>query len=57
MTPDRVARSAYRGFMFGQRVIVPGIFNAAALLALKVFPHVVTVPIMYGFLKRNLPSH
>jgi short-subunit dehydrogenase len=55
MTADRVARSAYRGFMFGQRVIVPGIFNTAAVIALKVLPHIVTVPIMYGFLKRNLP--
>jgi short-subunit dehydrogenase len=56
MTPDRVARGAYRGFMFGQRVIVPGLFNTAAVLALKVLPHVVTVPIVYGLLKRNLPS-
>lgn len=55
MTPDRVARTAYRGFMFGQRVIVPGIFNTAAVIALKVLPHIITVPIMYGFLKRNLP--
>jgi short-subunit dehydrogenase len=54
MTTDRVARSAYRGFMFGQRVIVPGIFNTAAVIALKVLPHIITVPIMYGFLKRNL---
>jgi short-subunit dehydrogenase len=56
MTADRVARSAYRGFMFGQRVIVPGIFNSAAIIPLKVLPHIVTVPIMYGFLKRNLPA-
>jgi short-subunit dehydrogenase len=55
MTADRVARSAYRGFMFGQRVIVPGIFNIAAVTALKVLPHIITVPIMYAFLKRNLP--
>jgi len=56
MTPDRVARSAYRRFMFGQRVIVPGLFNIAAVIALRVLPHIVTVPIMYGFLKRNLPT-
>ena len=55
MTPDRVARGAYRGFMFGQRVIVPGIFNTVTVLALKVLPHVVTVPIVYGLLKRNSP--
>jgi short-subunit dehydrogenase len=56
MTPDRVARSAYRGFIFGQRVIVPGIFNTVSLFALKILPHIITVPIMYGFLKRNLPE-
>lgn len=56
MTPDRVARSAYRGFMFGQRVIVPGLFNAVSVVALKILPHIITVPIMYGFLKRNLAA-
>jgi uncharacterized protein len=55
MTPDRVARGAYRGFMFGQRVIVPGLFNTVTFLALKVLPHIVTVPIVYGLLKRNSP--
>lgn len=55
MSADRVARSAYRGFMFGQRVIVPGIFNTLSVVALRVLPHIVTVPIMYGFLKRNVP--
>jgi short-subunit dehydrogenase len=55
MSADRVARSAYRRFMFGQRVIVPGIFNTIAVVALRVLPHIVTVPIMYGFLKRNKP--
>jgi hypothetical protein len=42
--------------MFGQRVIVPGVFNTASVIALKLLPHIVTVPIMYGFLKRNLPA-
>jgi hypothetical protein len=41
--------------MFGQRVIVPGIFNTVAVVALRVLPHIVTVPIMYVFLKRNNP--
>lgn len=53
MSPDRIARSAYRGFMFGQRVIVPGIFNTAFVVALKVLPHIVTVPMMRGLLRRE----
>ncbi|AGK59893.1 short-chain dehydrogenase/reductase SDR [Hyphomicrobium denitrificans 1NES1] len=53
LTPDRVAKSAYRGFMFGQRVIVPGIFNTAFVVALKVLPHIVTVPMMRGLLRRE----
>jgi len=53
MTADRVAQSAYRGFMFGQRVIVPGVSNLAFVGALKVLPHIVTVPIMRMLLKRD----
>jgi hypothetical protein len=55
MTPDRVARSAYRGFMFGQRVIVPGIFNKLTYIALRVLPHPLTVPIVYWLLRRPNP--
>lgn len=53
MTADRVARSAYRGFMFGRRVIAPGLFNSAFVVALKVLPHIITVPMMRGLLKRE----
>ncbi|HVX36651.1 MAG TPA: SDR family oxidoreductase [Hyphomicrobium sp.] len=53
MSADRVARSAYRGFMFGQRVIVPGIFNTAFVVALKILPHIVTVPMMRALLRRE----
>ena len=40
LTPERVARSAYFGFMLGRRVIVPGIFNNAMFVALRLLPHV-----------------
>ncbi len=52
MTADRVARSAYRGFMFGNRVIVPGIANVFFFLALKILPHALTVPLVYWLLRR-----
>jgi uncharacterized protein len=52
LTPARVARSAYFGFMLGRRVIVPGIFNTAMFIALRLLPHVLTVPIVSLLLKR-----
>jgi uncharacterized protein len=52
MTPKGVARSAYRGFMLGNRVIVPGISNAFFYLALKFLPHQLSVPMMYWLLRR-----
>jgi short-subunit dehydrogenase len=56
MSSDGVARSAYRGFMFGQRVIVPGIFNPVFVVALKVLPHIITVPLMRALLRRDPPA-
>lgn len=52
MSAESVARSAYRGFMLGNRVIVPGISNLFFFLALRFLPHMVTVPIMYWLLRR-----
>jgi short-subunit dehydrogenase len=52
MSPRRVARSAYFGFMIGRRVIVPGLFNAAFYLTLRVLPHTLTVPIVHWLLWR-----
>ncbi len=45
-SPEAVARSAYRGFLLGQRVIVPGLFNRLAFVFLRFLPHPVTVPVM-----------
>lgn len=52
MSPEGVARSAYRGFMWGNRVIVPGIPNLFFYIALRFLPHVLTVPMMYWLLRR-----
>jgi uncharacterized protein len=52
MSAERVARSAYRGFMFGNRVIVPGLSNFFFFIALRVLPHILTVPLMYWLLRR-----
>jgi short-subunit dehydrogenase len=52
MSPERVAKSAYRGFIFGQRVIVPGVVNAVMFVVLRFLPHALTVPFVYWLLKR-----
>ncbi len=44
--PEKVARTAYRNFRLGQRVIVPGVMNRFAFVALKLLPHPVSIPLM-----------
>jgi short-subunit dehydrogenase len=51
LTPDGVAAYAYRGFQLGLRVIVPGLFNMAMALVLRVAPHRLSVPIVGWLLK------
>lgn len=51
-TPDAVAKSAYRGFMTGQRVIAPGLLTRPALVALKLLPHPISIPLVKWLLAR-----
>lgn len=51
LSPDRVAASVYRGYRMGRRVIVPGIANSIMAVALRVMPHVLSVPLT-GWLLR-----
>lgn len=53
LTPERVARSAYLGFIMGRRVIVPGILNNVMFVALRLLPHFLTVPIVSWLLRRD----
>jgi short-subunit dehydrogenase len=46
-----MARAGYRGFAFGWRVIVPGIFNPFLALAMRVMPHRIVIPIIGWLLK------
>jgi len=50
-SPDRVAAAAYRGFAFGWRVIIPGVFNPALALALRILPHRLGTAIVGWLLK------
>lgn len=54
MQPARVAGAAYRGFMRGQRVIVPGLFNRVLFLCLRILPHPVSVAIVGWLLKPRI---
>jgi len=49
LSPERVARVGARGFSLGRRVIVPGILNTFIVVALRLLPHIVVIPIV-GFL-------
>jgi short-subunit dehydrogenase len=55
MTPEQVAASAYRGFRFGRRVVIPGVFNRLLFTSLKVLPHPISVPLV-GLLLKNRSS-
>lgn len=46
MTPERVARSAYLGFMMGRTVIVPGLANTLTAYVLRVLPRPITVALV-----------
>jgi uncharacterized protein len=50
-TPEAIARSAYRRFKLGQRVIIPGVFSTALMPAMRVLPHRLLSPLV-AFLLR-----
>lgn len=47
---EAVAKSAYRGFLLGRTVIVPGLLPSLAAVAVKLLPHAVSVPIVAALL-------
>lgn len=49
-TPEQVARSAFRGFTLGRRVIVPGVLQSVAAYLLRVLPHPIAVPLVGALL-------
>ncbi len=50
MSADAVARSAYRGYLLGLTVIVPGVLPSIAGLAVKLLPHALSVPLVGALL-------
>ena len=48
---DRVARSAYRGFIWGRTVVPTGLIAQVAAIAMRFVPHIITIPIIAILLK------
>ena len=48
-----MARAGYRGYIWGQTFIVPGLLNMFNSVALRVMPHFITVPLVGWLLKRR----
>lgn len=46
LSPEAIARSAYRGFILGRTVVVPGVLPSLSALAVKLLPHAISVPIV-----------
>jgi uncharacterized protein len=61
ISADAVAGGAYRGFMLGLTVIVPGVLAPLAGLAVSILPHAITLPLVAALLSstekpsRNAP--
>ncbi len=51
ISTQTVVRSALRGYIFRQTLIVPGLLNVIAAVMLKFLPHMITVPITAWLLK------
>jgi short-subunit dehydrogenase len=50
----RAAHMGYSGFMCGKSLIIPGILSQLGVIALKIIPHDLLMPVMGWFLKARL---
>jgi len=46
LSPERTANAAYRGYVLGFRVVVPGVMNKLMWPALRVLPHRLLLPLI-----------
>lgn len=56
MGVERVARSAYTGFLIGRRVVRPGLLTPLMAAALRILPHDLTVPLIAWLLDNRPPA-
>jgi short-subunit dehydrogenase len=50
ISAEAAAHSAYRGYLIGRTVIVPGVLPSLAALAVKLLPHAISVPLVGALL-------
>jgi hypothetical protein len=55
LSPEATARAAYRGYVLGCRLIVPGLMNKVLAVALRILPHTLLLPLI-GWLLRPRPE-
>lgn len=53
LSADETARSAYRGYVLGQSLVVPGITAKLLQIALWIIPHAVLLPLVGWLLRRR----
>ena len=51
LSPEQTANAAYRGYMLGCRLIVPGFLNKGLTVALRILPHTLLLPITAWLLR------
>jgi uncharacterized protein len=51
LSPEATARAAYRGYVLGCRLIIPGVMNKVLAVALRLLPHTLLMPLI-GWLLR-----
>jgi len=53
LSPAQTARAAYRGYMLGLHLVVPGITAKLLQIALWIIPHALLLPLIGWLLRRR----
>ena len=53
LSTDQTARAAYRGYILGRRLVVPGITAKLLQIALWIIPHALLLPLIGWLLRRR----
>lgn len=58
VSAEHVVRSALRGYRFGRKVVLPGLLTPILMAAVRVSPHILSVPLLGFILRpRGAPSN
>jgi short-subunit dehydrogenase len=53
LSPEAAARAAYRGYLLGCRLVVPGVMNKVLAVAMRILPHALMLPLVGWLLRRR----